>query len=110
MPVLRVKDTLYFSENGKIISELLDRDKIFAGQAPESFVFGKYFIINQTASIEEIDTIRGSSEIAFKHGLKIKLIDGDENNYKITTIADLEKFKNYIAGIKNESIRTKSNR
>ena len=96
LPVIHVKDTLYYSDKGDSISQLLDRDKIYAGQAPESFIFGKYLKINKKATSEELKNTRGTSEIAFKNGLKIKLIDGDENNYKITTINDLEKFKNTI--------------
>ncbi|MCR4726592.1 MAG: 2-C-methyl-D-erythritol 4-phosphate cytidylyltransferase [Clostridia bacterium] len=93
MPVIGVKDTVYFSEDGSEISSLLDRDKLFAGQAPESFVFGPYFAVNNEVSVEELKRTRGSSEIAFRHGLKIKLVEGDENNYKITTTSDLEKFE-----------------
>ncbi|MBQ3755164.1 MAG: 2-C-methyl-D-erythritol 4-phosphate cytidylyltransferase, partial [Clostridia bacterium] len=87
----------YYTDDGKTIGKLLNRDKIFAGQAPESFVFGKYVAINKAVSTEEINATRGSSEIAFKHGLSVKLVEGDEDNYKITTIADLEKFEDYIA-------------
>ena len=42
MPVLPMKDTIYFSENGSSISSLLDRGKLFAGQAPEAYRYGKY--------------------------------------------------------------------
>lgn len=93
MPVLPVKDTIYYSSDSKTISSLLDRDKLFAGQAPESFNFGKYFKINKSLSVEELGKIRGSSEVAYQNGLSIKLITGKEQNYKITTQADLDKFK-----------------
>ena len=100
MPVIGVKDTVYYSSDGKEISELLDRDKLFAGQAPESFLFGKYYAVHNAVSTEELKRTRGSSEIAFRHGLKIKLVEGDENNYKITTTADLEKFEMQKSGAK----------
>ena len=92
MPSLPCKDTLYYCKNGKI-EKLLERDKIFAGQSPEAFKFEKYFNINSSLSSSELEKIKGSSEIAFKNGLNIKIINGQENNYKITTINDLEKFK-----------------
>ena len=100
MPVIGVKDTVYYSEDGSEISSLLNRDKLFAGQAPESFAFDKYFAIHNEVPVEELKKTRGSSEIAFRHGLKIKLVDGDENNYKITTASDLEKFEAQKAEIK----------
>lgn len=96
MPVLPVKDTIYYSETGEQISSLLNRDQLFAGQAPESFLFSKYLNIHEGMTEEQLSLVRGSSEIAFRHGLKVKLIPGDEHNYKITTMADLEKFKSEV--------------
>lgn len=46
MPVLPVKDTIYLSENGENITSLLNRDQLYAGQAPESFKYGKYLEIH----------------------------------------------------------------
>lgn len=92
LPVISVKDTVYLSEDGRSITSLLNRDQLFAGQAPEAFIFGKYYDINRRLTIEELGRIRGSSEIAYSCGLKVGLVEGDENNYKITTAVDLEKF------------------
>lgn len=96
MPVLQIKDTMYFSRTGKTIDSLLNRDQLFAGQAPESFIFGKYYAINKNLTEKELADIRGSSEIAYKNNLFIKLVAGEEQNYKITTISDLNKFKSEI--------------
>lgn len=93
MPALPLKDTVYLSENGESIQSLLNRDHLYAGQAPEAFVLGKYFGIQEDMSEDELSQVRGSSEIAFKEGLYVKIISGDEHNYKITTMADLNKFK-----------------
>lgn len=104
MPVLPVKDTVYKSSDGKHISALLNRDEIFAGQAPESFRFGKYLAIHEKMSEEELASVRGSCEIAFRAGMKIKMFEGEEGNYKITTPADLEKFRNQIKNENREGI------
>lgn len=93
MPVITVKDTIYCSRDGKNISRVLNRDELFAGQAPECFRFGKYFNINHNLSKEKLNMVRGSSEIAHQNGMHIRLIEGDESNYKITTLDDLAKFK-----------------
>ena len=96
MPVLPVKDTIYLSTDRTSIASLLDRDQLFAGQSPESFLFNKYLAIHNGMNEEQLSLVRGSSEIAFRNGLRIKLINGDEHNYKITTMADLEKFKSEV--------------
>ena len=93
MPVLPVKDTMYLSEDGKTIKSLLNRDQLFGGQAPESFDFEKYYKMHAGLTEQELSLVRGSSEIAYRNGLKMLLIAGDEHNYKITTESDLEKFK-----------------
>lgn len=96
MPALRVKDTTYLSEDGVVVSSLLDRSKLRAGQSPESFRLGDYLKLHEKISREEILKINGSTEIAFKAGQKVKIIDGDETNFKITTPDDLNRFKQIL--------------
>ena len=96
LPIIPVKDTLYQSLDGKHISNLLNRSELYAGQAPEAFKFGKYLNLHEQLSREELLTINGSTEIAYKGGLKIKLIKGEEINFKITTHEDLSNFESII--------------
>lgn len=93
MPVIPMKDTVYLSEDGRCVRSLLDRKTIFAGQAPESFRFGKYLAANEVLLPNEILIINGSTEPAILAGMNIQMISGDEENYKITTNADLKRFK-----------------
>lgn len=97
IPVLPMKDTVYVSEDGKRVSSLLDRSKIFAGQAPESFIIGKYLEANRRLLPDKILKINGSTEPAVMAGMDIVMIPGDENNFKITTPADLERFKSIVS-------------
>lgn len=93
IPVLPMKDTVYLSENGETISQLIDRSRIFAGQAPEAFSLGKYIAANEALMPDKILSINGSTEPAVMAGMDIAMIPGDESNYKITTPADLERFR-----------------
>lgn len=99
MPVISVKDTVYQSEDGKSIDNLLKRSELFAGQAPESFKFKKYYKIHNDVSDEEIGSTAGSSEIAYRHGMEITMVKGSERNLKITTIEDLETFETILKGV-----------
>lgn len=92
MPVLPMKDTVYFSEDGRQVSSLLDRSCIFAGQAPEVFRFGKYIAANNALLPERIQSVNGSTEPAILAGMDIALVDGEEKNFKITTQQDLQRF------------------
>ncbi len=93
MPVLKMKDTVYYSADGTRIDSLLERDKILAGQAPEAFAFGLYLKANECLAEEEMLAVCGSSEPALKAGIPVALVDGEEENFKITTAEDLRRFE-----------------
>ena len=92
MPVLPMKDTIYFSKSGQQVDGLLNRNELFAGQSPESFRFKKYLKANEALLPEQIYRINGSTEPAILAGMNIKMIAGEESNYKITTESDLQRF------------------
>lgn len=96
MPVIACKDTVYLSEDGEHIKALLNRDKLWNGQAPEAFRLRKYLEAHEAMSQEELLKINGSTELAFKAGLKCRMIAGDPMNFKITTMEDLDTFKSII--------------
>ncbi len=92
LPVLPMKDTVYYSEDGKRVS-LLEREKIFAGQAPEVFRLGPYLAANERLLPKRILVVNGSTEPAILAGLDVVTIPGDERNFKITTREDLGRFR-----------------
>ncbi len=92
MPILPMKDTVYLCDNGNNISGLLDRSKVFAGQAPELFKFEPYYNACEALLPDKILVINGSTEPAIIAGMDIVTIPGDEGNYKITTKVDLDEF------------------
>ena len=96
LPVIPMKDTIYMSHDGKNIDALLDRNTLFAGQAPESFIFGKYLQAHRDMPEERLEKINGSTEIAQMAGMNIHLIEGDSMNMKITTPEDLSTFTTLI--------------
>ena len=93
MPAVPVKDTIYESDGGACAQRILNRDLLFAGQTPEFFDFNRYFEANEALLPDRIMDIRGSSEPAIISGMKVKMASGDEGNFKLTTIEDLERFK-----------------
>lgn len=92
LPVIPMKDTVYYSEDGKVISSLINRDKLYAGQAPELFRLQPYIKANEALLPDKILLVNGSTEPAIMAGMDIVMIPGDENNYKITTKTDMKRF------------------
>lgn len=104
LPVLPMKDTVYYSEDGRSVSGLLRRSSVYAGQAPEVFVYGKYCEANRVLFPEKIREINGSTEPAVMAGMSIVMIDGEEDNFKITTQADLDKFQGMAARLSGQGV------
>lgn len=96
LPVLPMKDTVYYSKTGKRVDRLLQRECVYAGQAPETFRLGVYLEANRALLPDRILEISGSTEPAILAGLDIIMIPGEEQNYKITTRADMFRFEQDI--------------
>lgn len=115
MPVLPMKDTVYYSLDGKTVGKLLDRRAIYAGQAPEAFLLGRYYEANKRLLPKQILKINGSTEPGIIAGMDIAMIPGDEGNFKITTKADMESFRRIVSsenkkkGFEHESMGFTSN-
>jgi len=80
------KDTVKFSENG-LVKETLDREKIWLAQTPQCFHKNKLI---QALYHAEKENLTGTDESVLMEamGFSIKLVDGDLNNFKITTKDD----------------------
>ncbi len=93
MPVLPMNDTVYFSRTGEKVDELLNRNTIYAGQAPEAFRYKEYLNANEALLPDKILMIKGSTEPAIMAGMDVAMIPGDQRNFKITTDIDLLRAK-----------------
>ena len=91
--VVPATDTIYYSEDGKGLGKLLDRSKLYWGQSPEAFWLNQYYHAHDGKDHEFMCSMRGTTEIAYVAGMNICLIEGDPMNFKITTQADLKRFK-----------------
>ena len=80
------KDTVKFSENG-LVKETLDREKIWLAQTPQCFHKNKLL---QALDHAKTENLTGTDESALMEamGFSIKLVEGDSNNFKITTKND----------------------
>lgn len=96
VPVLPMKDTIYQSIDGKNINALVKRNEIYAGQAPEAFRLGLYYKANKVLLPDKILEINGSTEPAVLAGMNIAMVPGMEENFKITTAQDLERFRRIV--------------
>ncbi len=94
-PILPLKDTVYQYEDG-VFTGTAERAKLAAGQAPEGFLLGRYYEATKSLLPDRILHITGSLQAALEAGMDAVPISGDEGNFKITTMADLDKFRQII--------------
>lgn len=91
LPVIAVKDTIYYSRDGKSIQDLTDRSTLFCGQSPEVLKLLPYLELCRALSPEQMLNVRGSCELAYQNSWNICMIPGEENNFKLTTAEDMSR-------------------
>ena len=93
IPVLKTTSSIKIIKNKKILN--LDRDKVFLSQTPQAFVFKKIFKLQKKINSKTTD----DASLFIDNSNKIKLIDGEEKNIKITTRNDIKQNLKYYFGI-----------
>lgn len=95
IPALKIKDTIKHTDNGNFINTTPDRDKFRIVQTPQGFKFDLLFKSYILAMENNILTTDDSS-IVEKSGISPFLVEGLEENIKITTQNDLKLAKTII--------------
>lgn len=83
---VRPKATIKFSQRGSIVSETLNRGKLWEAQAPQ--VFKKSILLEAFKKYSKSDVTDDASLIE-KSGKKVRIVEGSYSNIKITTTEDL---------------------
>ncbi len=86
---LKARDTLAEVNSGNIVRNYPERDKVFYVQTPQIFRFD---IFEKAIKFAVKNNFQGTDEsmLVFKIGEKINLVEGELQNFKITTKEDLE--------------------
>lgn len=87
IPALNVTDTIKYMSMDNIDSTL-DRNFLYRAQTPQAF---RYKAIYMAHRHQENKELTDDSAVAEQSGLKVRIIEGSENNFKITTQQDLIK-------------------
>lgn len=93
IPVIRSVDTLVKVEKNGYVANTLDRNSIFRVQTPQCFKYEVIFEAYRRYLNKFID-FPDDSYLVIKEGIsKVKTIEGDTRNIKITTPEDLHTYK-----------------
>lgn len=87
-PAIPVKDTIKVVE-GRMVASTPDRSKLYAVQTPQVFDFDLLRGALEKAEKEGLTVTDDCSAVEML-GMKVKIVEGDEKNLKITTPLDLK--------------------
>ncbi len=94
VPYIKSENSVKLKSNNKVKN--LDREKILLTQTPQCFNFKELYNISKSNKRKITD----EASLLIENGKKIKFINGDKQNIKITTVEDLR----YINTISNYGI------
>jgi 2-C-methyl-D-erythritol 4-phosphate cytidylyltransferase len=98
VPVIPSKDSIRLvTESG---SEAYDRNKVMLVQTPQAF---HSKILLPAYQIDYKEQFTDEATVVEAYGIKVSLVEGEENNFKITTPIDLALAENII--LERQSIR-----
>ncbi len=87
--VIPATDTIVESIDGRSISQIPDRSKLYQGQTPQSFKMLRLKELFESLSEEEKDVLTDACKIYALHGEQVALVTGDACNIKVTYPNDL---------------------
>jgi 2-C-methyl-D-erythritol 4-phosphate cytidylyltransferase / 2-C-methyl-D-erythritol 2,4-cyclodiphosphate synthase len=90
LPCVRVTDTLKWVSHGKVVGTA-ERDQLFRAQTPQGFKFAAILAAHREAAKEPAREFTDDAAVAEWYGLDVALVEGTEDNRKITTAEDLER-------------------
>ena len=88
IPSVPVKDTIKVG-NGGLVQETPDRATLFAAQTPQVFDFDLLRGALKKAEQDGYAVTDDASAVEYL-GMKVKIVEGDERNIKVTTPMDLK--------------------
>ena len=88
IPCVPVKDTIKVGSGG-VVSGTPDRATLFAAQTPQVFDFDLLRGALKKAELDDYAVTDDASAVEYM-GMKVKIVEGDERNIKVTTPMDLK--------------------
>jgi len=89
LPCLPVTDTLKWVAQGRIVGTA-ERDQLFRAQTPQGFKFDAILAAHRAAAKEPAHAFTDDAGVAEWFGLDVALVEGAEDNRKLTTAEDLK--------------------
>ncbi len=94
VPGVRVVDTLKRADEANSIVDTVSRDGLWRAQTPQGFKFAELLAAHHAVSGQELTDDAAVMEAS---GHAVKIVQGDENNIKVTTPDDLSRMEEIMS-------------
>ena len=101
IPALAVVDTLKRAGDDAMIAETVPRDGLWRAQTPQGFRFQDLLAAHENAP----DGLTDDAAVMEAASAAVILVDGSENNIKVTTPEDLARMEGIMGGTETPSMR-----
>lgn len=91
-------DTIVMSEDGKVISDIPERSKMYQGQTPQSFKINLLKTLYAELTEEEKSILTDACKICVVRNVPVSLVEGEVSNLKITTVSDYKIAQAMVGG------------
>ncbi len=97
--VMPVYDSVIKSATGEFMSGAVSRAELFRVQTPQSFKLKELQRVINSLSNDELEKYTDVASVFFDRGYRIKLVEGSDNNIKITTPFDMAVAETILSNI-----------
>lgn len=92
IPALGLADSLRRAENGRM-AEAVDREHLYRVQTPQAFPFEAILAAHRKLAGQ---ALTDDSAVAQAAGMEVRIVTGDEDNFKVTEPADFQRAERHI--------------
>ena len=103
VPALPVADTLKRNDEG-YAGDIISRENISIIQTPQGFAFTDIFAAHKAAQANGVLDLTDDSEVAARAGIPVRIVDGDQDNIKITNPDDFKTARQILEYQENRQV------
>ena len=97
LPATAIADTVKKADESGIVHSTVPRNDLHLAQTPQGFVLDEIFAAHDKASIINPHDFTDDAAVAESAGLAMQLVEGNSDNFKITTLEDLKAAEEKLA-------------
>ncbi len=104
IPASAIADTLKRADEDGDVVDTVDRTGLFAAQTPQGFIRSEILTSHIKAFEADLNTFTDDAAVAEWAGSSVRLVNGDRNNFKITTVDDFKAARERVSAMASQNV------